>query len=150
MTEALLQQTIVEIFKTFYQPLMIESSWNGINLQGLSKEQIGKLMTDFYKQGGVKGSSDLKVYLPNMKMIHIELKRPRRTGGQSKEQKEVQEQLEFIGHKYYLCNSIESFFEVINNNLDLEYRLNLIKAYKGKYTEEQLKQQYEIKDTLWV
>ena len=148
MTENLLQQTIVSIFKEFYEPLIIESSWNGINLNGLSKDQIGKIMADFYAQGGLKGSSDLKVYLPNMRIVHIELKRPStKIGkGQSKEQKEVQKRLETIGHKYYLCNSLESFFKAVNDNLDLDYRSELLKAYKGKYNAEQVAQQLNMKD----
>ena len=146
MTEALLQQSIVQHFKTMYSPLMIESSWNGINLSPMTQVQKAKIMLDFYGQGGIKGSSDLKVYLPDMKMLHIELKKPSIADGkgQSPSQVKVQKRLEAIGHKYYLVNSSEKFFKIINDNLSLEYRQELLENYSGEYTTEMVKKQYNL------
>lgn len=147
MTEETLQRTAVGIFKEFYEPLIIESSWNGIDLSGIKdREEISKIIANFYQQGGLKGSSDLKVYLPDMKMIHIELKRPGRKGGQSPEQKKLEKKLKSIGHRYYLCNDLESIFNAINANLSLDYRTELVHKYRGEYSMKAVAHQLGVKD----
>ena len=148
ISENTLQRTIVQTFKEFYSPLLIETSLNGISLKGLSPDKKGIIIADAYKQGMLKGSSDLKVYLTNMKVLHIELKRPsvKEGKGQSLDQKQLQRALEAIGHKYYLCNSSQCFFKAVNANLDLEYRLKLFKAYKGKYNKDMVMKQLDLKE----
>jgi len=146
ISENTLQRTIVQTFKEFYSPLLIETSLNGISLKGLSPDKKGIIIADAYKQGMLKGSSDLKVYLTNMKVLHIELKRPSVRNGQSPDQKQLQKDLEAIGHKYYLCNSSQCFFKAVNTNLDLEYRLKLLEAYKGNYSKEIVLKQLDLKE----
>lgn len=146
MTESTLQTTIVTIFKEFYPELIIESSLNGIPLNGMTAKQRTLIITQLKAECMLVGTTDLKVFLFNGKTLHIELKRPSiNVGkGQSTQQKEYQTRVEAIGHKYYLVNSLESFFDVINSHLDKEYRLGLYEAQKGNFDDILLKTQFGI------
>lgn len=146
MSEELLQQVIVEQFRHFYKNLIIVSSMNGVNLSQLKPTQRAIIVKNMKLQGFVKGFSDLEVILPKGKVLYVELKRPDGKGVQSQDQKNVESKLKTLGHSYFLINSIEGFFKVVNDHLDLEYRLSLLEAYKGDFNTKQLKEQYSIKD----
>lgn len=62
---------------------------------------------------GIKaGVSDLIVVMEN-KVLFIELKTS--TGRQRPQQAEFQQQVEALGHKYYICRSLEDFKDVIQD-----------------------------------
>ena len=111
------------------------------------KEIVGKVMNSFRKQGAMyRGEADVRVLLPKGITLNIELKNPsvKDGEGQSDDQKQYQKDLEALGHKYYLVNSSEKFFKIINDNLSLEYRQELLENYSGEYTIEMVKQQYNL------
>ncbi len=146
MTESTLQSTIVSIFKDFYPDLIIESSLNGIPLNGLSAKQKTLIIGQLKAEGMLVGTTDIKVFLFNGVSLHIELKRPSITEGkgQSQEQIAYQTKIESLGHKYYLINNVDSFFTVINKYLDKEYRLKLYNAQNGLFDNNLLKSQFGV------
>jgi len=112
MSEAQLQQIIVMFIKTYYPQLVINLSLSGINLSGLSSKQIGVLFKDLVKQGFRKGIPDLLIYLPEGKVLNLELKKP--SGGvQSEHQKEIESELKQLGHTYELVTSKEQVKQLL-------------------------------------
>ncbi len=146
MTESTLQSTIVSTFKNFYPDLIIESSLNGIPLNGLSAKQKTLIIGQLKAEGMLIGTTDIKIFLFNGISLHIELKRPSiaEGKGQSQEQIAYQTKIESLGHKYYLINNIDSFFTVINSYLDKEYRLKLYNAQNGLFDDNLLKLQFGV------
>ncbi len=142
ISEELLQITIITTFREFYPNLVIKASLNGISLVGLSVKQKGILIANAKKQGMLPGEADIEVLLPLGNTLHIEMKTLK--GVQSDKQKEYEGRLGTLAHKYFLCNSSESFFKVVNDHLDLEYRQELFKAYNGDLPLELVKKQYEL------
>lgn len=70
---------------------------------------------DKMKSTGMRaGVSDTIVVLPN-KILFIEFKTTE--GRQSEKQKEFQQTVESLGHKYYIVRSLEQFKQIINENL---------------------------------
>lgn len=57
------------------------------------------------------GMADLQIYLLGGITLHLELKS--HSGRQSDKQKEVEMELRALGHKYYLCNSVEEFVSIL-------------------------------------
>ena len=141
MTEELLQDTCKIMLKTFYPKLILCTSLNGINLNGLQPIQKKIIVSQMYK-----GEADVRVLLPKGVVLNIELKRPsiKEGKGQSNDQIKYQKDLEELGHKYYLVNSSDKFFKIINDNLSVEYRQELLENYSGEYTIEMVKQQYNL------
>jgi len=139
MTEKTLSNTILATANKLYNPIIFVESMNGINLTKLSKQAKAEIVNMM-----VKGHEDITCYLPENKTLHIELKLP--TNYQQQNQKDYQKRLESLGHKYFVCKSYESFFEVVNSELSLEYRLGLYKANRGVYSDEMLKEQFNLKE----
>ncbi len=121
-SEAILQQTVFKMVTSLYPDLVFALSLNGIDLSGLSTIQRAKLIADLRKQGLIRGISDFALSIPEGKTLHIELKKPGRTNGQSDDQVIIQNKLEKLGHTYYLCNSVDCVFDAIKQHTTQEFR----------------------------
>lgn len=106
-SEAKIQQEIFNAFNNAFclkhhKPrLIIYSVPNG---SSTGNPKIIKMMTLL---GMVKGISDLKIEIPNGKIISIEVKIS--TGVQSSDQKQMQKRVEDLGGIYLLVRSFEDF-----------------------------------------
>jgi hypothetical protein len=123
MLENTIQKTCVSAFRVLYPTSKLVASQNGISLQGLSAKQRTAVVNEEKAMGMEVGCADLTAYLPNGKCVHIEMKTE--TGTQSDKQKMYQEDIEAIGHKYYVVRDFNSFFNVIIENTSTEYRSGL-------------------------
>lgn len=123
MSEAVLQQTFVAMFRFMYPDLVLNLSLNGISLNGLSTQQKSQLIAECRKQGLENGIQDLSIYLPNGLILNLEFKRPN-GGVQSPEQKLIQSKLLALGHNYHLVRDLESIFQLIADHTTTQYRLD--------------------------
>ncbi len=119
-TEAILQQTAVQMVRILYPDVLLSLSLSGIKLNG-SYIENAKTIKALVPQGFERGLPDLTIYLPEGKVLNLEFKRPN-GGVQSEDQKKVEAKLLALGHNYYLVRSIESIFELIANNTLPEFR----------------------------
>ena len=110
MSEAILQQTLVSILKTLYPDYVINLSLSGISLNGSAKENA-QTMYSMIQQGFERGMPDLLLYLPNGKVLNMELKTDK--GKQSADQIEVQNRLTKLGHNYYIIRTVYEAFNAI-------------------------------------
>lgn len=69
--------------------------------------------------GRYKGAADVVIILNNARVIWVEFKLPK--GVQSEAQKQFEEKIKNLGHKYYLCRSIDSFKQIIDENITLNH-----------------------------
>ncbi len=120
MSEELLQRTIIQLIRTLYPDLVINLSLNGVSLEGLSADQRARLINQAKAQGMTPGIPDLLIYLPEGKVLNLELKTAK--GKQSKEQIDMQNKLEALGHTYYIIRGIYEPFKLIIEHTSLEYR----------------------------
>lgn len=104
--EYVLQSKCVAWFHLTYPDYIIFSVPN---------EATHKNSTYYKKSGTLNGVSDLVVILNN-KVLFIEMKSE--IGKQRIEQKAFQNKIENLNQKYYICRSLESFKEIIKNELD--------------------------------
>ena len=125
-TEAILQQTFVQMFRTLYPDLILNLSLNGISLNGLSTLNKTKVIAQAKREGMETGIQDLTIYLPEGKVLNLEFKRPN-GGVQSEDQKKVETKLLALGHNYHLVRSIEQVFDLISLNTTLEFRTSQYK-----------------------
>lgn len=77
-------------------------------------EVVGFIMRKMINIGLLKGASDSILVLPN-KTIYIEFKTP--IGTQSNDQIDFEKRITGLGQKYYLVRSIDSFKEVVQNEM---------------------------------
>jgi len=121
-SEALLQQTLVAALRLLYPDLLISLSMSGVSLNGTTK-QNSQTMQSLQMQGFIKGLPDLVLYLPNGKLLNLELKKP--NGGiQSVDQINVQSKLLSLGHNYHLIRDTQSVFDLIMSHTSNEFRLS--------------------------
>ena len=121
MSEAILQQTFVHMFRTLYPDLILNLSLNGISLNGLSALNKAQVIAQAKREGMETGIQDLTIYLPEGKVLNLEFKRPN-GGVQSEDQKKVEAKLLALGHNYHLIRSIEQAFDLISLNTTDEFR----------------------------
>ena len=119
-TEAILQQTAVQMVRILYPDVLLSLSLSGIKLNG-SYIENAKTIKALVPQGFERGLPDLTIYLPEGKVLNLEFKRPN-GGVQSEDQKKVEAKLLALGHNYYLVRSIEHIFELIANNTLPDFR----------------------------
>ena len=119
-TEAILQQTAVQMVRILYPDVLLSLSLSGIKLNG-SYVENAKTIKALVPQGFERGLPDLTIYLPEGKVLNLEFKRPN-GGVQSEDQKKVEAKLLALGHNYYLVRSVEHIFELIANNTLPEFR----------------------------
>ena len=134
MSEAILQQTLVSILKTLYPDYVINLSLSGISLNGSAKENA-QTMYSMVQQGFERGMPDLLLYLPNGKVLNMELKTDK--GKQSADQVDVQNRLTKLGHNYYIIRTVYEAFNAIAQHTTesdrLEQRNKLIIHHNGLY-----------------
>jgi len=112
LSERDLQTICVTYFRQTYPDYLIWSSLSGIKLSG--KQKYGVLESE-RKSGFIRGIPDLYAALPNGKSLHIEMKTP--SGKQSTDQVTMEANLTKLGHKYYICRSLQEFKQIIEENL---------------------------------
>ena len=116
MSEAILQQTLVSILKTLYPDYVINLSLSGISLNGSAKENA-QTMYSMVQQGFSRGMVDLLLYLPNGKVLNMELKTDK--GKQSPNQIDVQNRLTKLGHNYYIIRTVYEAFNAIAEHTEV-------------------------------
>ena len=119
-TEAILQQTVVQMVRILYPDVLLSLSLSGIKLNG-SYIENAKTIKALVPQGFERGLPDLTIYLPEGKVLNLEFKRPN-GGVQSEDQKKVEAKLVALGHNYYLVRSVDHIFELIANNTSPDFR----------------------------
>ena len=120
MSEAIIQQTAVQMVRILYPDVLLSLSLSGIKLNG-SYIENAKTIKALVPQGFERGLPDLTIYLPEGKVLNLELKRPN-GGVHSDDQKKVEAKLLALGHNYHLVRSVEHIFELIANNTLPEFR----------------------------
>ena len=73
-------------------------------------------MQAMVKQGFQRGLPDLLIYLPNGKVLNLELKTNK--GKQSPDQIEMQANLTQLGHNYYIIRTVYEAFTAIAEHTD--------------------------------
>jgi len=63
-----------------------------------------------------EGTSDWIIFLANRKTLFIETKRI--IGKQTQKQKEFEKIITKLGYKYYICNSIDEFLKILDENIN--------------------------------
>ena len=116
MSEAILQQTLVSILKTLYPDYVINLSLSGISLNGSAKDNA-QTMYSMVQQGFSRGMPDLLLYLPNGKVLNMELKTDK--GKQSADQVDVQNRLTKLGHNYYVIRTVYEAFNAIAKHTEV-------------------------------
>lgn len=110
MSEAILQQTLVALLHRLYPDFIISLSLSGISLNGSAKDNA-QTMQAMVKQGFQRGLPDLLIYLPNSKVLNLELKTDK--GKQSADQIAMQANLTKLGHNYYVIRTVYEAFAAI-------------------------------------
>jgi len=96
--------------------MAIRSVLIGLKLnKKLVDQAVSIVLKKIKNTGFITGVSDTIVLLPNGVTLFVEFKTDK--GYQSDDQKEFQSRLDNIGHKYYVCRSLESFQEIIESEL---------------------------------
>ena len=116
MSEAILQQTLVSMLKQMYPDYVINLSLSGISLNGSAKENA-QTMYSMVQQGFSRGMPDLLLYLPNGKVLNMELKTDK--GKQSADQVDVQNRLTKLGHNYYIIRTVYEAFNAIAEHTEV-------------------------------
>lgn len=116
MSETILQQTLVSMLKQIYPDYVINLSLSGISLNGSAKENA-QTMYSMIQQGFSRGMPDLLLYLPNGKVLNMELKTDK--GKQSADQVDVQNRLTKLGHNYYIIRTVYEAFNAIAEHTEV-------------------------------
>lgn len=119
--ESTLQATLVAMLRQLYPSIVINLSLNGISLTGLSPQQKAQLIREQKQQGMEPGIMDLVLYLPNGKLLNLELKVGR--NDQSPDQQSIQAKLTDLGHNYYVIRDYQSVFNLIAEHTTTDFRL---------------------------
>jgi hypothetical protein len=132
-SEKTLQLTLVSMLKNLYPDYVLNLSLSGISLNGSAKENA-QTMYSMVQQGFERGMVDLLLYLPNGKVLNMELKTDK--GKQSTDQIDVQHRLAKLGHNYYVIRTVYEAFNAIAEHTTesdrLEQRNKLIIHHDGK------------------
>ncbi len=110
MSESTLQITIISMLRTLYSDYVINLSLNGISIPTDIKTKT-LIINQMKKEGMEKGMPDLLLYLPNGKVLNMELKTDK--GKQSPDQVDVQNRLTKLGHNYYIIRTVYEAFNAI-------------------------------------
>ena len=110
MSEATLQITLISMLRTLYSDYVINLSLNGISIPTDIKTKT-LIISQMKKEGMEKGMPDLLLYLPNGKVLNMELKTDK--GKQSADQVDVQNRLTKLGHNYYIIRTVYEAFNAI-------------------------------------
>ena len=124
MTESTLQITLISMLRLLYQDYVINLSLNGISIPGDTKTKT-LIINQMKKEGMEKGMPDLLLYLPNGKVLNMELKTDK--GKQSPDQVDVQNRLTKLGHNYYIIRTVYEAFNAIAQHTevyDRQYQFN--------------------------
>ena len=110
MSESTLQITLISMLRTLYSDYVINLSLNGISIPTDIKTKT-LIINQMKKEGMEKGITDLLLYLPNGKVLNMELKTDK--GKQSTDQVDVQNRLTKLGHNYYIIRTVYEAFNAI-------------------------------------
>lgn len=110
MSESTLQITLISMLRTLYSDYVINLSLNGISIPTDIKTKT-LIINQMKKEGMEKGMPDLLLYLPNGKVLNMELKTDK--GKQSADQVDVQNRLTKLGHNYYIIRTVYEAFNAI-------------------------------------
>ena len=110
MSESTLQITLISMLRTLYSDYVINLSLNGISIPTDIKTKT-LIINQMKKEGMEKGIPDLLLYLPNGKVLNMELKTDK--GKQSADQVDVQNRLTKLGHNYYIIRTVYEAFNAI-------------------------------------
>ena len=110
MSESTLQITLISMLRTLYSDYVINLSLNGISIPSDIKTKT-LIINQMKKEGMEKGMPDLLLYLPNGKVLNMELKTDK--GKQSDDQVDVQNRLTKLGHNYYIIRTVYEAFNAI-------------------------------------
>ena len=120
MSEAIIQQTAVQMVRILYPDVLLSLSLSGIKLNG-SYIENAKTIKALVPQGFERGLPDLTIYLPEGKVLNLEFKRPN-GGVQSEDQKKVEAKLLALGHNYHLVRTTYKVFDLIAQYTEPSYR----------------------------
>lgn len=124
MSESTLQITLISMLRTLYSDYVINLSLNGISIPTDIKTKT-LIINQMKKEGMEKGMPDLLLYLPNGKVLNMELKTDK--GKQSPDQVDVQNRLTKLGHNYYIIRTVYEAFNAIAEHTevyDRQYQFN--------------------------
>ena len=134
MSESTLQITLISMLRTLYSDYVINLSLNGISIPSDIKTKT-LIINQMKKEGMEKGMPDLLLYLPNGKVLNMELKTDK--GKQSADQVDVQNRLTKLGHNYYIIRTVYEAFNAIAQHTTesdrLEQRNKLVIHHNGLY-----------------
>ena len=119
MSESTLQITLISMLRTLYSDYVINLSLNGISIPTDIKTKT-LIINQMKKEGMEKGIPDLLLYLPNGKVLNMELKTDK--GKQSADQVDVQNRLTKLGHNYYIIRTVYEAFNAIAEHTELSDR----------------------------
>ena len=123
MSESIIQMTTISMVKEIYTNLVIVASQNGVNLGSMSAKDKAKNIAILKKEGMLPGASDIVIYLPEGKCVHLEFKTDK--GKQSTKQEVFQTLIEDLGHKYFIVRSPKDVFDVLKEVLSFDYRIEM-------------------------
>ena len=113
--ESTLQTQCVKWFRYQYPNFVIYAVPNGGSRNVREAQRLKS-------EGVLAGVADLTILLPQGKSLYIEMKV--KGNRQTLNQKEFQQKAEALGHKYYVCYSIEDFEKVIKQELTRKNNTN--------------------------
>lgn len=116
MTESTLQITLISMLRLLYPDYVINLSLNGISIPGDIKTKT-LIINQMKKEGMENGMPDLLLYLPNGKVLNMELKTDK--GKQSPDQVDVQNRLTKLGHNYYIIRTVYEAFKAIAEHTEI-------------------------------
>ena len=115
MSESTLQITLISMLRTLYSDYVINLSLNGISIPTDIKTKT-LIINQMKKEGMEKGMPDLLLYLPNGKVLNMELKTDK--GKQSADQVDVQQRLTKLGHNYYIIRTVYEALRAISEHTE--------------------------------
>ena len=116
MSESTLQITLISMLRTLYSDYVINLSLNGISIPTDIKTKT-LIINQMKKEGMEKGMPDLLLYLPNGKVLNMELKTDK--GKQSADQVDVENRLTKLGHNYYVIRTVYEAFNAIAEHTEV-------------------------------
>jgi len=121
-SEAEFQRIFVQMFNFLYPECLVSLSLSGVPLLGSAKQK-SQVMYEAKRAGLVNGLPDLTLYLPNAIALNMEFKRPDGSGKQSDEQILVEQQLNALGHTYYVIDNYELAWSLVSSYTSKAYRI---------------------------
>ena len=102
-----IQVACINYFRYQFPNLLIYAVPNGGQRNSVVAEKLKA-------EGATAGVADL-VIVANNRHIYVEMKTPK--GRQTPKQVEFEKHVKALGHKYYVCHSIEEFMQVCKQEL---------------------------------